>query len=333
MRWSTAIVGCVGGLALAATATALGDGGPVPALQGGHGVSAPGSHVRYVAVGTRAGTLIRRIGRGDGAVRGSRLIHGDIGVPGVGVDGSATGLSADGRRLVLAQITRRYPPRRTRLVVLDARRLRVLERLSLPGFFAVDAVSPAGRWLYLIHYTSQRNLLRYEVRAYDLRAGRLLRRPIVDPRELGEGMRGIALTRATSEGGRWAYTLYMRPGAAPFVHALDTQRRVAACIDLPGLTIVDPTTLHLSLARGGDILRVVTVAGPQAVIDTRTFAVTRPSLPSAPGAPAKHPRPSGRRSSDGPGGPPPWLTAAIALAFVAGLGGVARVRRRRVASP
>src|SRR5262249_17816692 len=143
-----------------------------------------------------------------------------------------TGLSADGRRLVLAQVTRRYPTRRTRLLVLDAPRLRVLGELSLRGWFTVDAISPTGRWLYLLHYTPGLDLLRYEVLAYDLRARRLLRRPVIDPREPGEAMRGTAMSRVTSPDGRWAYTLYVRPSGAPFVHALDTRRRTAACVDL-----------------------------------------------------------------------------------------------------
>ena len=49
--------------------------------------------------------------------------------------------------------------------------LHVIRRLTLPGSYTVDAISPDGRWLYLIHYTARRNLLRYEVRAYDLPAG------------------------------------------------------------------------------------------------------------------------------------------------------------------
>jgi hypothetical protein len=228
MRRVMAIVGAAGGLLLAPAATAWADGGPLPAIQGGHGVSAPGSKVAYIARRAHRGTLVERVRRADGAVRGSRLIRGNLGVPGVGVDGSTTGLSANGRRLVLAQITNRYPPRRTRLVVLDAGRLRVLERLSLPGFFTVDAISPAGRWLYLIHYTSQRNLLRYEVRAFDVRAGRLLSRPVVDPREPGEAMRGIAVTRVAGDDGRWACTLALAFVAALTGIAALRRRRVAS---------------------------------------------------------------------------------------------------------
>lgn len=47
-------------------------------------------------------------------------------------------------------------------------------------------------------------------------------------------MTGQPVTRASSADGTWAYTLYTRQRDAPFVHALDTRRREAVCIDLDG---------------------------------------------------------------------------------------------------
>jgi hypothetical protein len=41
------------------------------------------------------------------------------------------------------------------------------------------------------------------------------------------------LTRTTSAGGRWVYTLYMNNGGTPFIHALDTVKGVAHCIGIP----------------------------------------------------------------------------------------------------
>ena len=72
-----------------------------------------------------------------------------------------------------------------------------------------------------MHYLSpDPHALHYEIRAYDLAAGRMLPQPIVDPREPDEKMQGLAITRAVEPGRRWAYTLYT--GAESFVHALDT---------------------------------------------------------------------------------------------------------------
>src|SRR4051794_25034316 len=89
------------GAAFVAPAAAGAAGGPVPALTNGAGASAPGGHVGYVAVGAGRVTVIERVRRRDGFVLDSTLIRGQLGVPGVAYDGATTGLSADGRTLVL----------------------------------------------------------------------------------------------------------------------------------------------------------------------------------------------------------------------------------------
>jgi hypothetical protein len=316
-----AIVICAAGLVLAAAPqAAAADGGPMPAVQGWP-LSAPGSpSTRYVALGVRHGTLVERLDR-HGYVQLWRIIPGHYGVAAAASDGSTTGLSADRRTLVLPQYTTNYPPKMTRFVVLDPHRLRVIRHFTLPGFFTVDAISPAGDWLYLIHYLSATNTLRYEVRAYDMPHDRLLAKPVIDPREPDEKMVGIATTRLYSPGGRWAYTLYQRPNGAPFVHALDTANRTAACIDLPNAGT--GAQMQFSLGPGGRTLRYGVGGKLLALIDTQTFKVTRP---------AAH-RPAAARPSPPPkdpgGGVPAWLTAVVALAAVAGLAGIAGVRRRR----
>jgi hypothetical protein len=147
-------------------------------------------------------------------------------------------------------------------------------------------------------------------------------------------MRGTAAARVMSADGRWAYTLYTRPKGAPFVHALDTERRTAACIDLPGVPGDDLPALKLS--RDGGTLSVrslnstrdgaLTRPGPQALIDTRTFAVTRPSPAGAqaPRARADHPRAAH--------GAPAWPAAviAIAIAIAAAMAALHRTRRRKM---
>jgi MYXO-CTERM domain-containing protein len=298
-------------------ASAHAAGGPVPPVQGGAGVSAPGSSLAYIAVRAGRDTVLQRVRRADGVVERSRLLRGSYGVPGAAYDGSNTGLSFDKHTLVLAAI--QDHSRDTRLLTLDARSLRPREQIVLPGYMTVDAISPDGRWLYLIRYRSVRNN-RYDVVAYDLARGHLLRTPIVDPREPDEKMQGFPLTRAVSPDGRWAYTLYADPEGEPFIHALDTERRTAACIDLDDVSTEDASDARLVLA--GGTLRVDGTAGPLALVDTRTFAVSDPAAAKV--APARRVASSG---DDGGGGGVPWFVAFVALVPLAGLAVVARRRR------
>jgi hypothetical protein len=273
MRRAAIIVLC--GAGLLAPAGARASGGPVLTLFGGHGVSAVGSPLNLVTVLAGRSTVVEGVRRSDGAVENYASIRGQFGIPGAGFDGSATGLSANGRTLVLASAAYGIGARRTELAVLDARRMRERARIVLRGSFAVDAISPDGRWLYLTHYLSQTNFASYEVRAYDVIRRRLLAQPLVDPRDPGEKMQGLAVTRAMSADGRWAYTLY---GATrtPFVHALDTAHRRAFCLDLPMLNADSAMSARLSV--GGGALRVELNGAPVALVDPATLAVTRPLL-------------------------------------------------------
>jgi hypothetical protein len=220
--------------ALAAPA-AYADGLPVLGVDvGADGVTVPGSDARFVALGTPRGTVVARISLRGGRVQSFRYVSGRYTVPAVAYDGSVGGLSASGRTLVLLVPRVTFPRERTRLRVLDAVTLRTRETIDLRGDYSFDAISPDGAWLYLIHYVSPDDPTHYEVRAYDVRRGRMLAEPIVDPDEAGEEMRGNPLTRTTSPDGRWAYTLYDGNGK-PFVHALDTVGRTARCLDLDAL--------------------------------------------------------------------------------------------------
>jgi hypothetical protein len=312
MRRLVLIATCILGVGVP---TAHAAGGPVPPVQGGAGVSAPGSSLAYIAVRAGHDTVLQRVRRADGVVERSRLIRGSYGVPGAAYDGSNTGLSFNEHTLVLAAIRERST--NTRLLTLDARALRPRAQIVLPGHMTVDAISPDGRWLYLIRYRSVRNN-RYDVLAYDLARRHLLRTPIVDPREPDEKMQGFPLTRTVSADGRWAYTLYANPEGEPFIHALDTERRTAACIDLDDLTTEDASDARLVLA--GGTLRVEGTAAPLALVDTRTFAVRDPSAKVAPVR-----RVASSRDDDGGG--VPWFVAFVALLPLAGLAVVARRRR------
>jgi len=299
-------------LLLAAT-PALAAGPPPSTTQVGQGIEALGGGVSYDAIQRGAGTFIQR----DAGSRGrlSRVIGGHWGIPAVANDGSASGLSADGRTLVVAAVGTRFPVHRTRYLVLDAGTLRIRERVTLPGTFSFDAVSPDGNTLYLIRYKGG-NPTDYAVRAYDVSAGRLLAKPIVDPREPDEKMTGIPVTRTYSHDGVWAYTLYA--GDKPFVHALDTRDRTARCIDVPPGSVSGDSTTALRLSRDGRRLSVVEGLTPMAIVDTRTFKVSTP-IAAAPAPKATAPR---AQSDDGGGSTFPWalvggILAALMLAAAA----------------
>src|SRR5919197_5999117 len=325
MRRLLLVTICGLGLMLLPATGAAADGGPVPPVQGGTGTTAPGSEFTFIALGTGNGnTIVQRVRRNGGVVERYRRIPGSFGVPGVAFDGSTTGLSADGKTLVLAEYTRIYPPTRTRLVVLDPVRLRERARIAMRGAYVVDVISPDGRWLYFTHYKSPTNSVDYEVRAYDLQSRHMVEKPIVDPREPDEKMQGLPVTRLMSPDGRWAYTLYSRGDEEPFIHALDTQNRTAACIDLP-LTSYgnDIFKLRLRLLPGGT-LRVEDSGTPVALVNTRTFAVSHPARAEA----SKQAKPPGGVSGF------PWELMAIpAAAALAGLGVLARRRRRLRSAP
>jgi hypothetical protein len=316
--------------AACAPAPAAGAAGPpLPSPQSGKaGVVAPGGSERIRSRRAGADTTLIAVRRSDGRVLRSRRIDGRWSVPAVTLDNRTTGLSADGGTLVLARPTREYPPTSTRLAVLGARHLLVRRRVELPGFFTVDAISPDGRWLYLIQYPGD-NVLDYRVRALDTRAGQLAARDVVDPRKPDEQMGGLPMTRAMSRDGRWAYTLY-GGGQETFIHALDTVGRTAACIDLDMLAPdSDLSAVRLGVTPDGQRIHVRDGGRVVATVDARTFAVSDPGA-TRPAATTESPHPTTPPTDDGG---LPWLALVLAGA-VAGLCAFGvMVARRRARAP
>ncbi|MBA2241163.1 MAG: hypothetical protein H0W09_08005, partial [Solirubrobacterales bacterium] len=199
------------------------------------GIETSSATARYVALPAGEGTSVARIDADGGRVRRSTFLEGDFTVPAVAYDGTTSGLSHDGKVLALIEPRKSFPRPTTGFVLLDAERMRTLEQVRLDGDFSFDAISPNGETIYLIEYLDRRDPTNYRVRAYDVDRGSLVAGAIVDPREPPAEMAGLPATRAVSPEGRWAYTLYQRGGGdEPFIHALDTRRGEAVCIDLEG---------------------------------------------------------------------------------------------------
>jgi hypothetical protein len=238
---------------LAAPPAAAGDGGPpVGGDAGPAGVTMPGLEYRWVALHVPGYTLIEAIEQHGGRIDVTRIVREPLVVPAVASNGDASGVSADGTTLVLAREARRYPRRRSSFAVFDANTLALLRTITLRGDFTLDAISPDGDRLYLIQ---AKRGARYAVRAYDVARRQLVPGAIVDPDEADEPMVGLPVARAMSADGRWAYTLYDKQGKEWFIHALDTERGEARCIDLDGIAPVD----GLHVGRGGTL--IVTAGG------------------------------------------------------------------------
>jgi hypothetical protein len=262
------LIGTFGVLFAAAATCAAADGGGVGYPGTTPSALSPDGKATYITqIRPRRGLTIVSIWRGGHTTRGVGL-RGAYGFPLVAFDGTSEGVSHDGGTVVLTQ-----PGRDSRFAVLDGRMLRVRRIVTLRGQFSYDALSPGGRTLYLIQHVASRFANRYYVRAYDLVRGRLLRKIVFDRREKWGLMSGSPVTRATSKNGRWAYTLYTRPGGSPFVHALDTVRRKAVCIDLPWHGSQAPV-LRMTLRLSGRRVLVQRPTGLAfASIDLRTFRV------------------------------------------------------------
>ena len=326
-RLAAAVLAAAMGALIVAPVAARGDGLPIPGVYAKPGgVANLAGNVHYVT-GTAGGkTVVARVNWTTGNTTAWDRLPGKFSIPAVGLDGSPSGLSANGHVLALIEARRTFPQSSTHLVVLDTHRLDVRRTINLKGDYSFDAISPDGNRIYLVQYLSRHDPTHYAVRAYDVGPGRLEPKPIVDPTEPDEQMRGYPITREPSPDGRWQYTLYSGD-KMPFVHALDTGRGRARCIDLPRM----PGSVYSDRLRISPDGRTIGVTsrnkGTLATIDTSTFKASK----TAPPAPASQNLASG---SSGGGDAFPWVILAIGAGLAiaaASLWGMPRLRRRRLA--
>jgi hypothetical protein len=266
-RFSAAAIALLG--AVVAATTALG-AGPDP------GVSRTGvtlGKVHYVASPGGGTTVVRAI-NDSGRVLRSVTVRGNMGFPLVAFDGTVEGLSADGRTLVVAPQRNTLFRKSSSFAVLDVPSLNVRRLIRLQGDFSYDALSPQGQTLYLVEHMSANDVLRYRVRAYSMRAGRLLKKMVTDKRRWQSVMTGVPMARAWSFDRRWAFTLY-GGGVNPFVHSLDTRNEYAVCIDLPQrFASIELAKVRMEMQRGNRLVIKHLVSGKTlAVLDTKNFRV------------------------------------------------------------
>jgi hypothetical protein len=224
--------------------TALADGCP-PSICGSTSTAAPGSGLVLVRPFGRAGTLlaydVRTGGRrfslppgilaADGRafistarVKAARttVVRYDAGsgklVRGWSLAGRqwmAAGVTADGNRFALLK-----NGRRTTFIRVGR------SRVALHGLFEVEALSPNGKRVFLIHWGNRG----YDLQQLDLATGKLSPTRLDEP---DEKMSGNAVSSVASRDGHWLLTLYVKGDGHSFVHALDLRSGLAHCIDLP----------------------------------------------------------------------------------------------------
>jgi len=269
---------------LAAATGSAGKGGPTPdPLFGWDGVTSSSGAVRYVALLGEAqqSTTVASIRVKDGRVLGSGSFKGMVGIPLAAWDGTPDGLSADGKRLVLASYSNRAYALSTAFVVVDTKTMRTVRRIELAGHWAFDALSPNGKTIYALQYGAPGSG-HYAVRAIDAVTGAVVPGAIVDQREPDEEMLGSPMTRTWSGNRSWAYTFYAKPNGTAFVHALDTANRKALCLDLPWKDLGDSASrVRLQVSKdGGTLLLRQPGLGRLATIDLSSYRVTSYDSPT-----------------------------------------------------
>jgi hypothetical protein len=263
-------------LSVAPAAAAVGPS--MPAIDGGAGVASPAENVSYSTVLDGTNTTLRVLS--DGELLRSATLPGMWGVPMVTFGSGLGGLSTNGRVLVLSDNIQPSGTlrSRSRFAVVDTKTLSVSRLVSLRGDFSFDALSPQGTTLFLIDHVSKADVTKYQVRAYDLGAGRLLPRVIADKTQAGWVMSGMPVTRATSTNGEWVYTLYEQSQNYPFIHALNTVSKTAICVGLPWnwtASNAGISTARLTLSGGQLRISGGQGSGARFLLDTKTFRIAR----------------------------------------------------------
>lgn len=203
----------------------------------------------------RATTTVVRYDARTGRVRSRWSIGGRL--------LSVAAVSPHGRHVALVRNLRE----RTFVVVAGRAGRSVV---ALHGNFQVEALSPDGRRVFLVHW--RRN--GYELQNLDLETRALQSTRLAEPEEK---MEGTPLSAVGTRDGRWLHTLYVKANGESFVHALDLAEGIGHCIDLPlrgDLFTLGTSALTLSpderrlLVTGPLVGRVTTV-------DLRDLSVAR----------------------------------------------------------
>ena len=213
-----------------------------------------------VAVPTANGTTLVATKAADGSgVVARRELDGLFRVPHAAPGDRLGGMSSDQGSVLLERLDE--PASASEFRLLRTRGKGIGRRIALKGRWSFDAISPNGRLVFLIQHDIGGDPTHYAVRLYDVAKGKLQPGKIADKREIDEEMSGAPAWRETGADGNWAFTLYERVGAAPFIHALEVTTGVAVCVDLP-ITLAKRAGMRLKM-RGPSRLGLVDQSGIQ----------------------------------------------------------------------
>jgi DNA-binding beta-propeller fold protein YncE len=236
-------------------------------------------HVLFATGPSGTSTVVRAIDPNGGAVQREISVAGAWQLPSIGLARMPGGLSGDGRTLVLEERRPAGSPT-TRFMVIATDGQTAPRLITLPGRLTFDALSPDGTFLYLIEHLTASD---YLVRQVDVTTGQLAAGAILDKRNVDERMAGYAATQLPGTDG-WVYTVY-RGEHGDFIHALDTLRGLALCIDLPGTEAADDVSAGrwgLALGATGRVLYAANGAlGTVSEVNLDGFTVRTKDIPTA----------------------------------------------------
>ena len=201
------------------------------------GLSSQDHRRLYTAAPANGQTTISVINTQNGFRVRTFVIPGAYSINGTGYDSAV--LSASGQWLALRRLGQSATE--TTIAIVDTQAGKLIRTIPLNGEYTLDAISPGGNALYLLQKLND-TPGHYYVRVYDVSGNTLVQSPIVDKTALNPNgdpnMTGVGLARQVSNGGTFAYTLYIdtRHNIA-FVHELPLNDQInppiARCIDLP----------------------------------------------------------------------------------------------------
>ncbi len=214
----------------------------------------PGSqdhHRLYVATPANGRTTISIVNTQNGLKLRTFSIPGTYSTAAANYD--IASLSASGQWLALRELGQ--STNETTIALVDTQAGKLSKMIHLNGDYTLDAISPAGKALYLLERLND-GPGHYYVRVYNVSENTLEQTPIVDKTVSNPNgdpnMSGVALARQVANGGTFAYTLY-----------IDTHRNIAFVHELPLNDQVYPPIAHcidLPVGKSADLLHYYTLA-------------------------------------------------------------------------